>query len=207
MSSAIPRARSSSSRAKSRGLFGLQVLFGVESPLHGEAAGLGHDVEVCPALDSAPQHQDRVRGGLRDDPIMRPALLHLGLENLQRPSHLQHLLERIDPLMLQSHVGGLPFDRDAQRDGATVGIPDHAAGGLRREHGHAVLSQQADLVQIARAALPAGLLVGHDAEPDATLQGNPALLEQRGGVDHARHARPSCRPIRVRSVVPSRLAE
>jgi len=104
-------------------------------------------------------------------------LLHLGLEDLQRSSHLQHVLERIDPLMLQSHVGGPPFDRDAQCDGATVGIPDHATGGLRREHGHAVPSQQADLVQITRSALPACLLVGHDAEPDATLKRNPALLE------------------------------
>ena len=123
------------------------------------------------------------------DPEIAPAPLHLGLQDLQLAHHFDHLLEGVDPLVLETHVGRAAQDRDAQGDGAPVGVPDRPAGGLRGQHGDGVPAQQAGLGQVGGAALAAGLLIGHHTQPDPAPERRPGGLEQVGRVDHRREPR------------------
>ena len=72
-----------------------------------------------------------------------------------------------------------PVGRYTQRKGAAVRIPHHAAGRLGGQHPDAV-----EVLEQARAARSAGLLVGHEVQHDAT----GCVPERDHRVDHRRQA-------------------
>ena len=89
-------------------LFLFHVFLWIDSPVDGEPALLRHDVEVCPPAAFSSQHQDGTPCLICPDVVSGGFLLHFSLQLLYPFNNLNHTLECILALMLQTNMRGLP---------------------------------------------------------------------------------------------------
>jgi Peptidase family M20/M25/M40 len=105
------------------------------------------------------------------------------LLDIGKPHHRrQRTLECVHTFELPPDVGRFPAQGGAQRNGSTVGVPNDAAGRLRREHTNPVSPQHAASNQIARPARTSGLFVRHQHD-SYTAECEKPFIACRGHYD------------------------
>src|SRR5258708_6217014 len=151
------------------GLLFLQIFLGIDAPVDGEPALLRYHVEVCAAAALSSQHQNRMACLIRPDVEISGSPLHLLLQLLKPLNDAMHAFERILALMLQTNMCGFPQHPDAQRNRATVGVPNGATGRLCQERADAAAAQSPLRRQPSRAAFASRLFIGNQRQSDSPV--------------------------------------
>lgn len=89
-------------------------------------------------------------------------------------------LERGDPLIVKSHVGGRPAHRNADGVRTSRRVPNRSPGGPSRDSAASIRIHEPERRKPLGSQVTAGLLVGdeHEGYPESALSGG------RGRVDH-----------------------
>ena len=114
------------------------------------------------------------------------ATLNLLLDAGQADHRRQGALECVYAFELTADVRRSPAHSGAQRNGATIGVPNDAAGWLGSEHADPVRAQQPTGLKIARSAWTGGLFVGYEDDPDTPLTEQSFIAHRRRRVNHRR---------------------
>ena len=162
----------------------VQILLGVEAPVDREPRRSGHDVEAGARAGLPADDQHRAGGLLALDRVARALVEQLAGEHRQRLGDADHVLERVDALVDVADVRLMPGRPDAQRDRATPGVPDHAAGRLGGEHGERGGVDQLGGAEVSGAGGAAGLLVADEMEDDPAIAEQAELTGGGGAVQH-----------------------
>ena len=113
-------------------LFFFEVLFGIDAAVNREGTEIGRHVEICTCLSPPAKQQNGFSRRRRSDVVLRLAKLYFLLD-VEKPRHCrQRAFERVRTFELPADVRCLPTHGGAQRNGSAVGVPNDAAGGLRR---------------------------------------------------------------------------
>ena len=102
----------------------------------------------------------------------------------QRRRDPDHVLEGVHALVDVADVRLAAGRPHPQRDGASCGVPDHAAGRLGGQHRDGLGIDQAGVAQVSRAGGAAGLLVAHEVKDDPPPVEQAQRTRRRRPVEH-----------------------